>query len=55
LYTGSTAAAYADACYGNDGLKADGVTLSPLMGWDSLQPFVTGKVSEISIIRFLFT
>lgn len=44
---GSTAAAYADACYEeNGGLKADGVTLSPLMGWDSVQPFVTGKYSN---------
>ena len=41
---GSTAAAYAEACYDEDcGLKADGVTLSPLMGWDSVQPFVTGE------------
>jgi len=37
---GSTAAAYADACYS---LGADAVTLSPLMGWDSIAPFVTGK------------
>eukprot|EP00571_Detonula_confervacea_P012706 CAMPEP_0172298620 /NCGR_PEP_ID=MMETSP1058-20130122/1190_1 /TAXON_ID=83371 /ORGANISM="Detonula confervacea, Strain CCMP 353" /LENGTH=528 /DNA_ID=CAMNT_0013007901 /DNA_START=9 /DNA_END=1591 /DNA_ORIENTATION=- len=44
---GSTAAAYADACYDDtDGLKADGVTLSPLMGWDSVQPFVTGKYAD---------
>ena len=34
---GSTAAAYAKACYD---LGADGVTLSPLMGWDSVEPFV---------------
>ena len=41
---GSTAAAYAEACYDEGhGLKADGVTLSPLMGWDSVQPFVTGE------------
>lgn len=40
---GSTAAAYAEACYDETtGLKADGVTLSPLMGWDSVRPFVTG-------------
>ena len=40
---GSTAAAYAEACYDDGhGIKADGVTLSPLMGWDSVQPFVTG-------------
>ncbi len=37
---GSTAAAYAEACY--DHCKADAVTLSPLMGWDSVAPFVTG-------------
>lgn len=40
---GSTAAAYADACFEKNGLDADGVTLSPLMGWDSVKPFVTGK------------
>ena len=40
---GSTAQAYAEACYEREeGLSADGVTLSPLMGWDSVQPFVTG-------------
>lgn len=37
---GSTAAAYARACYGHAG--ADAVTLSPLMGWDSVAPFVSG-------------
>ena len=37
---GSTAAAYATACF--DHLHADAVTLSPLMGWDSIEPFVTG-------------
>jgi len=37
---GSTAAAYATACY--EHLNADSVTLSPLMGWDSIEPFVTG-------------
>ena len=36
---GSTAAAYAQACY--DHIGADAVTLSPLMGWDSISPFVT--------------
>ena len=36
---GSTASAYADACYD---IGADAVTLSPLMGWDSVSPFVTG-------------
>jgi uridine monophosphate synthetase len=39
---GSTAAAYAEACY--DHLNADAVTLSPLMGWDSVAPFVTGEL-----------
>ena len=39
---GSTAAAYAEASY--DHLNADAVTLSPLMGWDSVAPFVTGKL-----------
>ena len=39
---GSTAAAYAMASY--DHLGADAVTLSPLMGWDSIEPFVTGMV-----------
>ena len=38
---GSTAAAYAAACY--DHIGADCVTLSPLMGWDSVSPFVTGR------------
>lgn len=36
---GTTAEAYATACY--DHLGADAVTLSPLMGWDSISPFVT--------------
>jgi uridine monophosphate synthetase len=40
---GSTAAAYADACYD---LGADAVTLSPLMGWDSVAPFVTEKYAD---------
>lgn len=39
---GSTAVAYAVASY--DHLGADAVTLSPLMGWDSIEPFVTGMV-----------
>ena len=38
---GSTAAAYAESSY--DHLYADGVTLSPLMGWDSISPFVVGQ------------
>jgi uridine monophosphate synthetase len=37
---GTTATAYAEACY--DHCQADAVTLSPLMGWDSVAPFVTG-------------
>ncbi|GMI09178.1 hypothetical protein TrVE_jg12652 [Triparma verrucosa] len=38
---GSTASAYAQASYVKSG--ADGVTLSPLMGYDSVEPFVTGE------------
>ena len=38
---GSTATAYAESCY--DHFHADAVTLSPLMGWDSVSPFVTGR------------
>jgi uridine monophosphate synthetase len=41
---GSTAAAYADACFAH--LGADAVTLSPLMGWDSVAPFVTKQYSN---------
>ena len=41
---GSTAAAYAQACY--DHIGADAVTLSPLMGWDSISPFVTEKYAD---------
>lgn len=37
---GTTAQAYASACY--DHIGADAVTLSPLMGMDSMEPFVTG-------------
>jgi uridine monophosphate synthetase len=40
---GSTAEAYAKACYD---LGADAVTLSPLMGWDSIAPFLTGVYSN---------
>jgi len=44
---GSTAQAYAEACYDDkNGINADGVTLSPLMGWDSVAPFITGKYSK---------
>jgi orotidine 5'-phosphate decarboxylase subfamily 2 len=39
---GSTASAYAVAAYEHAG--ADAVTLSPLMGWDSITPFVTGEL-----------
>lgn len=42
---GSTAAAYAEACY-EKLPHVDAVTLSPLMGWDSIAPFVTGKTEE---------
>lgn len=45
---GSTAEAYAEACYDDvHGLKGDGVTLSPLMGWDSVRPFVTGELFDL--------
>lgn len=43
---GSTATAYAEACY--DHIGADCVTLSPLMGWDSVCPFVTGTSAVYS-------
>lgn len=44
---GSTAQAYAEACYDDpNGVNADGVTLSPLMGWDSVSPFISGKYSN---------
>ena len=44
---GSTAQAYAEACYDSpNGINADGVTLSPLMGWDSVAPFITGEYSD---------
>jgi orotidine 5'-phosphate decarboxylase subfamily 2 len=43
---GSTAAAYATAAY--EHVNADAVTLSPLMGWDSVSPFVTGMYKEYS-------
>ena len=36
---GSTATAYAQACY--EALPADAITVSPLMGYDSIQPFLT--------------
>ena len=41
---GSTATAYAKAAYGDMG--ADAVTLSPLMGYDSVAPFVTDAFSQ---------
>jgi len=40
---GSTATAYAHASYQ---IGADAVTLSPLMGWDSVSPFVTGSYAS---------
>jgi len=49
---GSTAAAYAEACY--DHCNADAVTLSPLMGWDSVEPFVTGKTSNVILLLIVF-
>jgi orotidine 5'-phosphate decarboxylase subfamily 2 len=50
---GTTAAAYAEACY--DHCNADAVTLSPLMGWDSVEPFVTGKFSKCCDYYYLFS
>jgi uridine monophosphate synthetase len=41
---GTTASAYAVASYDHAG--ADAVTLSPLMGWDSVNPFVTGDYAD---------
>ena len=41
---GSTASAYAESSY--DHLNADAVTLSPLMGWDSVEPFVSGTYAD---------
>jgi orotidine-5'-phosphate decarboxylase len=49
---GSTAAAYAEACY--DGLEGEGVTLSPLMGWDSVEPFVTGAFQFVLLMSCNF-
>jgi uridine monophosphate synthetase len=40
----TTAQAYASAAY--DVFDATAVTLSPYMGWDSVQPFVTGKYAN---------
>jgi orotidine 5'-phosphate decarboxylase subfamily 2 len=53
---GTTANAYAQACYDSWSLSStssssssspvvvDAVTLSPLMGYDSIEPFITGKL-----------
>jgi len=43
---GTTAQAYADACYEESANNADGVTLSPLMGYDSVKPFITGGYGD---------
>ncbi len=56
---GTTAEAYADACYDDPsgrggGLGADGVTLSPLMGWDSVKPFITGELRGLWNCRCVF-
>ena len=40
----TTAQAYASSSY--DIFQASAVTLSPYMGWDSVQPFVTGKYAD---------
>jgi orotidine 5'-phosphate decarboxylase subfamily 2 len=47
---GTTATAYAEACY--DHCHADAVTLSPLMGWDSVAPFVTGTYTCMYVCWF---
>lgn len=49
---GSTAAAYAEACY--DHIGADAVTLSPLMGWDSVSPFLSGECSKSDSLDSLY-
>lgn len=49
---GSTATAYAEACY--DHIGADSVTLSPLMGWDSVAPFVTGEWLYVGSLPLLY-
>lgn len=52
---GTTASAYADACYDTvHGLNGDGVTLSPLMGWDSVEPFITGAYLLIPHLIIFF-
>jgi orotidine 5'-phosphate decarboxylase subfamily 2 len=40
----TTAQAYASSSF--DIFNASAVTLSPYMGWDSVQPFVTGKYAD---------
>lgn len=40
----TTAQAYATYAY--DAFKSSAVTLSPYMGWDSVQPFVTGQYTD---------
>ena len=40
----TTAQAYATSCY--DVVRAQSVTLSPYMGWDSIHPFVSGKNAD---------
>jgi orotidine 5'-phosphate decarboxylase subfamily 2 len=44
---GSTATAYAQTCF--DTLPADAITVSPLMGYDSILPFITSPYNENGI------
>ena len=44
---GSTAAAYAQTCYMT--LPADAITVSPLMGYDSILPFITSPYHDKGI------
>lgn len=50
---GTTAIAYASACY--DHIGADAVTLSPLMGMDSIEPFITGTMLTCWMMISLLT
>lgn len=45
---GSTAEAYAKACY--KWFKADAVTLSPYLGWDSVKPFVEDPEKTVFVL-----
>lgn len=49
----TTAQAYATSSF--EIFNASAVTLSPYMGWDSVQPFVTGKFEAIYLARLLMS